>query len=55
LPEAREALRLDPASGNNFENLADTYFVLGRFEEAQTTIKDAHAKNLDTPGIQALL
>ena len=49
LPEAREALRLDPASGNNYENLAATYMFLDRLDEAQTAIQEAWAKKLDTP------
>jgi serine/threonine protein kinase/tetratricopeptide (TPR) repeat protein len=49
LPEAREALRLDPASGNNYENLAATYMFLDRLDDAQTAIQEAWAKKLDTP------
>jgi len=55
LAEAREALRLEPASGNNYEDLAFSYFFLNRMEEAQATIGEAHAKNLDTPYLQLLL
>lgn len=55
LPKAREALRLEPASGNNYENLAFSYFFLGRLEEAQATIAEAHAKKLDTPNLHLLV
>jgi eukaryotic-like serine/threonine-protein kinase len=55
LAEAREALRLEPASGNNYEDLAFSYFYLNRMEEAQATIREAHAKNLDTPYLQLLV
>jgi eukaryotic-like serine/threonine-protein kinase len=49
LPEAREALRLDSASGNNYEDVALAYFLLDRLEQAQATIEEAWAKKLDTP------
>jgi Flp pilus assembly protein TadD len=55
LPEAREGLRLEPASGNSYENLALSYFFLGRLEESQATMVEAHAKNLDTPYLQLLV
>src|SRR5207248_9296674 len=55
LPKAREALRLEPASGNSYENLAFSYWFLGRLEESQATMAEAHAKNLDTPYLQLLV
>jgi eukaryotic-like serine/threonine-protein kinase len=55
LAEAREALRLEPVRGNNYEDLAFSYFFLNRLEEAQATIGKAHAKNLDTPYLQLLV
>ena len=55
LAEAREALRLEPASGNNYENLAFSYFFLDQMEEAQATIAEAHAKKLDTPYLHFLV
>lgn len=54
LHEAGEALRLEPASGNNYENLAFAYFFLGRLEDAEATIADAHAKKLDSPNLHLL-
>jgi serine/threonine protein kinase/tetratricopeptide (TPR) repeat protein len=48
LAETLEALRLNPASGNNYENLAGAYLFLNRLEEAQSTIEAAWAKKLDT-------
>ena len=54
LAEAREALRLNPASGNNFENLAVSYFFLNRPDEARATIQEAWAKKLDTPYVHLL-
>ncbi len=49
LAEALEALRINPASGNNYENLAASYLFLNRFEEARATVEEAWAKKLDTP------
>ena len=49
LAEALEALRLNPASGNNYENLAGSYMYLNRLEEARATIEQGWAKKLDTP------
>jgi serine/threonine protein kinase/tetratricopeptide (TPR) repeat protein len=54
LAEAREGVRLNPASGNNHENLAWAYFVLNRPVESQTTIEAAWAKKLDTPYLHIL-
>jgi eukaryotic-like serine/threonine-protein kinase len=55
LAEAREAVRLTPASGNNYENLARSYFLLNRLEEARATIEEAWAKKLDTPYLHILM
>jgi eukaryotic-like serine/threonine-protein kinase len=49
LAEALEALRLNPASGNNYENLAGSYMYLNRLQEAHATIEEGWAKKLDTP------
>jgi len=54
LEVAREGVRLDPSSGNNYENLAVTYFFLNRLDEAQHTIEEAWAKKLDTPFLHLL-
>ena len=51
---AREGVRLDPSSGNNYENLADAYFFSNRFDETQATIQEAWAKGLDTPFLHLL-
>ena len=51
LPQAREALRLDPASGNNYENVASSYLFLDRLEDARSMIEQAWAKKLDTPNL----
>jgi eukaryotic-like serine/threonine-protein kinase len=49
LAEALDAVRLNPAGGNNYENLAASYLFLNRFEEARATVEEAWAKKLDTP------
>jgi serine/threonine protein kinase/tetratricopeptide (TPR) repeat protein len=54
LAEAREGVRLNPASGNNYENLAWAYFFLNWPVESQTTIEAAWAKKLDTPYLHIL-
>ncbi len=54
LAEARDAVRLNPASGNNYENLAVSYFFLDRLDEARSTIEEAWAKKLDTPYVHLL-
>ncbi len=54
LHEAHEALRLEPRSGNNYENLAVSYYFLGQLEEAEATIAEAHAKKLDSPNLHLL-
>jgi len=54
LEVAREGVRLDPSSGNNYENLAVTYFFLNRLDEAQHSVEEAWAKKLDTPFLHLL-
>jgi serine/threonine protein kinase/tetratricopeptide (TPR) repeat protein len=54
LSEAREGVRLNPASGNNYENLAWSYLFLNRLEEAQATIEAAWAKKLDTSYLHSI-
>jgi eukaryotic-like serine/threonine-protein kinase len=48
LAEAREAVRLDSASGINYENLALAYFSLNRLGEARATVEEAQTKKLDS-------
>ncbi len=54
LAEAREAVRLNPASGNDYENLADAYFFLNRLDEVRVMVEEAWAKKLDTPFLHLL-
>lgn len=55
LAEAREAVRLNPASGNDYENLADVYFFLNRLDEVRVTVEEAWTKKLDTPFLHLLM
>src|SRR5216683_509236 len=48
LKEYRESLRLDPYSGNFYRNVAFTYLLLNRVEEAADAAREAHAKGLDS-------
>jgi Flp pilus assembly protein TadD len=49
LAEAREAIRIDPGSGTNYANLIASYLYLSRLEEAEDSVGEAQAKNLDSP------
>jgi eukaryotic-like serine/threonine-protein kinase len=49
LSQAREALRLQPASGLRYANLVQDYVRLGRLQEARATAVEAQAKKLDSP------
>jgi tetratricopeptide (TPR) repeat protein len=55
LVEAREAVRLDPAIGVNYENLAVSYLCLNRLEETRATAEEAQAKKVDTPVVHFVL
>ena len=50
LDEAREALGLDVTSGY-YDNVVGRYRALNRLEEARATVKEAQAKNLDSPNL----
>jgi eukaryotic-like serine/threonine-protein kinase len=53
--EAREAYRLNPASGMNSADLALSYLSLNRLEEARATAEEAQAKKLDSPLLRFVL
>jgi len=55
LTEMREALRLNPASGLRYSNLANSYLRLNRPEEARAVAEEAHAKNLDSETLRETL
>ena len=48
LKESREFLRLNPYSSIPYRAVASAYLYLNRVEEAEATVKEAHAKGLDS-------
>jgi DNA-binding winged helix-turn-helix (wHTH) protein len=48
LKEGREFLRLNPYSSFPYRSVAFAYLYLNRVEEAEATVKEAHAKSLDS-------
>ena len=50
LEQARENHRLE-ATGISYVNLVDDYMNLNRLEEAQATVREAQAKNIDSAGL----
>jgi DNA-binding winged helix-turn-helix (wHTH) protein/Flp pilus assembly protein TadD len=50
--EAREVLRLYPASALGYSNLVLYYLNLNRLEEARSTAEEAQAKKLDSPSLR---
>ena len=55
LAEAQEARRRDPTSGRFYATQTFAYLILNRFDEAQTTVEEAQAKNLDSPELRFTL
>jgi len=55
LDEANNALRLQPGSGLNYANVANSYLQLGRVREARTTAAEASARGLDSPFLHMIL
>jgi tetratricopeptide (TPR) repeat protein len=55
LAQAREYLRLDPASSLSYANLVFAYLRLDRLEEAAATAKEAQSKKLDSPYLHVYL
>jgi len=53
--EYREALRLNPANGLDYDGLVGSYLALNRFTEAQAAVKEASAKGLDSALVGATL
>jgi len=47
--KAREALQLQPGSGLRYANLVQGYVHVGNLNEAQTAIREARTKNVDSP------
>jgi tetratricopeptide (TPR) repeat protein len=55
LAECREALRLNPESAQDRNNVVGAYVSLDRLEEAQVVAEEAKAKNLDSPELRLVL
>jgi eukaryotic-like serine/threonine-protein kinase len=55
LAEDRLALQINPHEGVNYNFLAESYFLLNRFEEVRATAIEAASKNMDSPGLHLLL
>ncbi len=54
ITELHESLRLEPNSVVSYENLAEVYIALNRFEEAKATIAQAHERKLDNVYVHLL-
>ena len=52
---AQEALKLNPASGNNTVNLAYSYQWIDQLDQAKGTIRDSRAQKVDSPWIPLVL
>ena len=52
---AREALKINPGSGNNVVNLALSYQWIGQLDQAKATIQESRAHNVDSPWIPLVL
>jgi DNA-binding winged helix-turn-helix (wHTH) protein/tetratricopeptide (TPR) repeat protein len=52
LAAAREALRLHPTSGMNYNNVVESYRGLNRLEEARATAAEAQARGFDSSSLR---
>jgi len=55
LPGALEALRLDPSTAVNYENLMGLYLALNRLEEAKGVFEQAQIHKLERPALHLYL
>jgi eukaryotic-like serine/threonine-protein kinase len=55
LAQAQEVMKRDPGSGTDYTNLASSYALVNRLDEARATAQEAQAHNLDTPDIHFYL
>ncbi len=53
LPQAKQALQLDPGNSINYHNLALTYIYLNRLDEAQAVLDQARSRQLAEPALLA--
>ena len=54
ITELHESLRLEPNSIVSYENLAEVYVALNRFDDAKATIAEAHERKLDNAFVHLL-
>jgi tetratricopeptide (TPR) repeat protein len=52
---ARQAVKLNPASSNNYVNLVYAQQWIDRFADAKATLQEAHEKHLDSPWTPLIL
>jgi eukaryotic-like serine/threonine-protein kinase len=52
---AQQALKLNPASGNNTVNLAYSYQWIDQLDQVKATVREAHARNVDSPWLPLVL
>jgi serine/threonine protein kinase len=52
---ARQALTLNPVSGNNTVNASYSYQWIDQLDQAKATIREAHARNVDSPWLPLVL
>jgi len=55
LAAAQQSLKFNPASGNGYAKLVNSYLVVDRLDEAKATAQEAQAHNLDSPLIHLSL
>jgi len=55
LQNARAGVQVDPDGVNNYTSLAQAYIATNRLDEAKATLNQAVSRNLNSPGIHALL
>jgi serine/threonine protein kinase/Flp pilus assembly protein TadD len=52
---ALQALKLNPGSGNNFVNLAFSYQWINQLQQAEATVRESRAHNIDSPWLPLVL
>jgi eukaryotic-like serine/threonine-protein kinase len=55
LPEAQEAVRLNPALNYAYGNVAGAFLCLNRLDEARQTVQQALARGMDTASLRQIL
>ena len=52
---AQQALKLNPVSGNNTVNASYSYQWIDQLDQAKATIREAHARSVDSPWVPLVL